>query len=99
MSKAIGIRLPKDLLEKVDKLGKAESNDRSTTLRKLVVLGLSDLSKRTAAEEYIKGKITLSQAAQQAGLTLFDMERYLVENGFKSAYSTEDLEKELQLLR
>jgi len=51
-----------------------------------------------AAQEYIKGKITISQAAHQAGLSLFDMEKYLIDQGFKSDYSIEDLEREMELL-
>ncbi len=47
---------------------------------------------------YTQGKITFSESAKQAGLTLWEMERYLVENGFKSEYSIEDLERELKLL-
>jgi predicted HTH domain antitoxin len=50
-------------------------------------------------EEYTKGNITLSEAAEQAGLTIWEMERYLIENGFKSSYSIEDLEKEIKLLK
>lgn len=57
-----------------------------------------DLIKRKAIKEYLKGQITLSEAAQQAGLTLWEMERYLVEQGFKSSYSVEDLEREMKAL-
>ena len=55
--------------------------------------------KKKAAEEYMKGKITLSEAATRAELTIWEMEKYLVDNGFKSSYSTEDLERELQLMK
>ena len=54
--------------------------------------------KQTVTEEYTKGNITLSEAAYQAGLTLWDMEEYLVSRGFKSNYSVNDLERELKLL-
>lgn len=53
---------------------------------------------KKAAEDYLKGKVTLSEAARKAELTLWEMEKYLVDNGFKSSYSAEDLEKELRLL-
>ena len=39
--------------------------------------------KKTSAEEYIKGKITFSEAASRAELSLWEMQKYLVENGFK----------------
>lgn len=50
------------------------------------------------AKSYIDGKITLSEAANQAGITLWEMENYLVEKGFKSSYSIEDLQKELLII-
>ncbi len=61
-------------------------------------MGYFDVVKETSAAKYRSGKITLSEAARQAGLTLWEMESYLVERGYKSSYSVEDLEKELRLL-
>ena len=95
---AIGIRLPKEVLSRIEKLGREEHEDRSTIIRKLVMLGYSDLVKEKSAEKYRNGKVTLSEAAHQAGLTLWEMESYLVERGYKSAYSVEDLEREQRLL-
>lgn len=57
-----------------------------------------DFMQRKAAEEYTEGKITLSEAAHRASLTLWKMEKYLVEKGFKSSYSIEDLNRELKAL-
>ncbi len=95
---AIGIRLPKEVLLRIEKLSKEEQADRSTIIRKLVLLGYSDFVKEKAAEKYLTGKITMSEAARQADLTMWEMEKYLVESGFKSSYSIEDLEKEVKLL-
>ena len=55
--------------------------------------------KKKAADEYVKGKISLSEAARKAELTIWEMEQYLVDNGYISSYSIEDLEKELQSLK
>ena len=93
---AIGIRLPREMLSQIEKLSKEEHEDRSTIIRKLVILGYLDLVKEKAAEKYRGGKTTLSQAARQAGLTLWEMEHYLVERGYTSSYSVEDLENELR---
>ena len=99
MTQPIGIRLPREMMEKIDRIGKQEMADRSTIIRKLVMAGYYDFMKKKTSEEYIKGNITLSEAAEQAGLTIWEMERYLIENGFKSSYSIEDLEKEIKLLK
>ncbi len=96
---AIGIRLPKDVLTKIERLSKEEHEDRSTMIRKLVMLGYADFVKEKAAAHYLRGKMTMSQAATEAGLTLWEMEKYLIERGFKSSYSIEDLERESELLK
>ena len=36
--------------------------------------------------------------AHKAGLTMWEMENYLVDQGFKSSYSIEDLEREMKML-
>ena len=95
---AIGVRLPKEVLSRIEQLSKEEHEDRSTIIRKLVILGYTDFMKERAAEKYLGGKVTLSEAARHAGLTLWEMEQYLVERGFKSSYSLEDLQRELHLL-
>jgi len=99
MAEAIGIRLENEFLKKIEALGKEEVLDRSATIRKLVYLGYNALIKRKSAEAYIKGRITLSGAAIKAGTTLWEMEQYLVENGYNSQYSIEDLNKELKLMK
>ena len=95
---AIGIRLPKEVLSRIEKLSKEEREDRSTIIRKLVMLGYADFVKEKAAVQYRSGRLTLSEASHQAGLTLWEMESYLVDRGFKSSYSVEDLERELHSL-
>lgn len=94
MSEAIGIRLDDEILTKVDLISKEDDEDRSTVLRKLISKGYSETMKEKASESYRSGKITLSEAAHRAGLTIWDMEGYLVERGFKSQYSVEELVRE-----
>ena len=65
-------------------------------LSKLVMIGYKDLIKKKAAQNYLKGKVTISEAAHQAKLTIWDMERYLIEQGYTSSYSIEDFEKEFK---
>lgn len=99
MEQAIGVRLPKEILGKIEKICKEEMEDRSTVIRKLVMAGYLDLMRKKTAENYLRGEITFSEAAHQAGLTFWGMEKYLIEKGFKSGYSIEDLEKEIRILK
>jgi len=56
------------------------------------------ITKEKAAEAYMQEKITLSEAAKTANLTIWEMQKYLIDKGFKSDYSIDDLEKELESL-
>lgn len=78
---------------------KEEIQDRSSTLRKLIYLGYKNFIRMKAANKYIKGTITISKAAEEADTTIWDMEKYLVDEGFKSSYSLDDLEEETKLIR
>ena len=95
---AIGIRLPQAVLKQIEKLSKKEMEDRSTIIRKLVLIGYVNFMKERAADEYRKSYLTMSEAAHQAGLTLWEMERFLIEQGFTSSYSLDDLMKEVRSL-
>ena len=98
MAEAIGIRIDEDFLNKIDKLGKEEGVDRSTIIREMINLGYKDFIMDRLSKSYIEGKVTLSQAAKLAEVTIWEMEKYLVDKGFKSSYSIDDLEKELEIL-
>lgn len=99
MDQAIGIRLPESFLSKISELSKEELVDRSTFMRKLIKKGYENYLKEKSLEKYKKGQITLSKAAEIANLTLFDMERYLIENGVKSDYDLDDFAREKDLLK
>ncbi|MBI2452169.1 UPF0175 family protein [Candidatus Pacearchaeota archaeon] len=99
MEQPIGIRLPKDMIKRIENLGKSQMEDRSTIIRKLLLVGYLQFIKEEAAQEYIEGKITITEAAKKSNLTVWEMEKYLVEKGYKSEYSIDDLEKELKLLK
>lgn len=98
MSDAIGIRWDKDFLDKVDKLSEDEVSDRSTIIRKLAYTGYKELMKKKSCEKYKQGKITISEAARLAELTIWELEKYLVEQGYKSEYSIEDLKREIEMI-
>ncbi|MBI2107521.1 UPF0175 family protein [Candidatus Woesearchaeota archaeon] len=98
MNEAIGIRLDREFLRKIEEISKEEVSDRSTTIRKLIQMGYNDVIKRKAVENYIKGKITISEAANMAELTIWEIEQLLIEQGYKSSYSIEDLGDELKKL-
>lgn len=40
----------------------------------------------------------MSKAAKTAGITIWEMQEYLISMGFKSEYGIRDLEEEIKLL-
>lgn len=98
MGEAVGVRLPEELLEKIEALSRTEGDDRSTTMRKLIQRGFEEVARERAAEAYRQGRVTLSEAADRAGLTVWEMEQYLVHHGYQSSYSIQDLSAELDAL-
>lgn len=98
MSDAIGVRLDKETIEKIEKLSEENVSDRSTTIRQLVQIGYKDVMTKKAMEKYIRGDITISEAARLAEMTIWEMERALVEHGYKSEYSIDDLRRELKII-
>ncbi len=98
-SQAIGIRLEDDFMHKIDTISVVEKWDRSTTIRVLLEQGYWQYIKKKAAEAYKEGKTTMSRAANDANISIWEMQQYLVRHGYKSSYSVEDLENEMALLK
>lgn len=98
MEEAVGVRLSEELLEKIEVLSQKEGDDRSTTMRKLIQRGFEEITRERAAQAYREGRVTLSEAAERADLTVWEMEQYLVHHGYRSSYSIEDLSAELDAL-
>jgi predicted HTH domain antitoxin len=55
--------------------------------------------KESILRKYDQGKISISRAAEETGLTVGEIEEYIVGKGYRSKYSTVDLERELELLK
>jgi len=91
---AIGLRLDTKMMDRIEEVSRDEHLDRSTAMRILLEEGIQCRMKRKAAEEYKAGKTTISKAAEKAGLTIWEMEQFLLSHGFKSQYSLEDLKEE-----
>lgn len=98
-SQAVGMRLDNRFLKKIEELGKEESLDRSTAMRLLLEEGYRNHVKKRAAEQYRAGRLTISKAAEKAGITVWEMEQALIAFGFKSQYSIQDLKEELEKLK
>ncbi len=95
---SIGVRLPEKLLRLLEEKAEEENIDRSTAIRQMIAKGLAEYKKEKAARRYREGKTSISGAAEMAGLTIREMIDYLIERGYRSSYTYEDLKKEMGIL-
>lgn len=98
MKASIGIRLDEELIKKLEDVGDEENLDRSTIIRKFLEKGYKEYLKEKAAGKYKSSELSISGAADMAGLTIWEMEKYLVEEGYVSDYSMKDLMEEIKVL-
>ena len=72
-SKHLTGRVPKKQVEQLNKISREEGIDRSTALRKVLGIGLREYRKEMAVDSYRKGKISIGKAAEEAGVSVFEM--------------------------
>lgn len=97
-AKFFGARLEPEVLSLIDETAKDEETDKSTALRKLVILGRQKLREQQALTLYRDGKISLDRAAEIAGLTVSEMMSTAAHAGIKSEETFAEYNVGLQLL-
>ena len=93
--KTVSIRLDTDDYNFLKSLAEADKEDLSTAVRDLVARGRVLL----ALERYSAGKVSLSKAAEVAGLSVSEMMDVLAEHGVTSELRVEDYRESLETLR
>ncbi len=96
---SLDIRLDKKMVEELNQIADEEHLDRTAIIRKLIASAIENYKKDIVMRKYEQGKISISKAAEGTGLTVGEIEEYMVRKGYKSKYSTGDLERELELLK
>lgn len=94
----MSLRLPESEVSRLESTAQALGVDRSTLLRWAVRRGASALLLECAFDAYRRGDVTLSRAAEIAGLSLRDMILKLRDQDVELNYGPEDLAADLQPL-
>lgn len=94
----VGARLPEALMADLEKVEKVEQTDRATTLRKLLHRALRDWKLEHYSGEYAQGRITLAKAAEEAGVSLWEMLDSVRQRRIPAQYSLEDLDHDLAVI-
>jgi predicted HTH domain antitoxin len=92
----VGSRLPEELLKDLEMIEKLEQTDRSTAVRKLLYRAVGEWKREYYAKQYGEGKISLAKAAEQAGVSLWEMMDYTRQKKIVAQYDLEDFRKDVQ---
>ncbi|MBI4330044.1 MAG: UPF0175 family protein [Chloroflexi bacterium] len=94
----VGTRLPESLIADLLKIEQIEQTDRSTVLRKLLSRALREWKLEYYAHEYGRGRMTLGRAAEEAGVSLWEMMDYVRQMKIPAQYSLDDLKHDIKLI-
>ncbi len=86
----INTTLTKDILEELDSYAKQHQENRSTAIRQLLSVALKEISKNTIINNYKNNKITLRQAAEQLGVTYWELMDILIDEGISIQKLTDE---------
>lgn len=96
MAQTVSVRLSKESLREVDRLAERLKTDRSEALRRFIERGLREARIDDALDRLRKGKISVGRAAEEAGVTLYEMLDLVRRHHIPSGYGPEDLERDLR---
>ena len=93
--KVLTLRVPEDVLERIDEIAKREGKDRSEVVRELLRIGLRNKLIEDALRMYREGKVSMWKAARIAGLSLWEFIEILKEKEVEIQYGLRELEEDL----
>ena len=92
----ISLTMPKELLEKSEKIANEKAEDRSTVIRELLTLGIQQHMMNNALKIYMDGKVSLGKAAEIAEVSIWKFLDMLKDKRIPLRYDLEDIKKEIQ---
>ena len=89
------LRMPKDEITRLEAAARELGMDRSTFMKMALRLGASNVLLEQASGSYRRGEITLSKAAEIAGVSLHDLLAKMDRYDLQLSYGPEELAKDL----
>ncbi len=96
MMKNISIRLNENFIKEAEKLANLELVDKSVIIREAIEKGFADLKLKIAIDMFGKGKLSTSEAAELADLSIGEIMDELVKRGLRPDINEEDLKAGLE---
>ncbi|MEM1507004.1 MAG: UPF0175 family protein [Thermoproteota archaeon] len=94
----VSARLPKEMVRFIEEIAREERVDKSTILERALEHYLREWRLNKAVELYRDGSVTLSRAAEIAGVSIWEMIDVLAQKKVTLQYSVEDFEEDLKAL-
>jgi predicted HTH domain antitoxin len=91
----LSVRLDVTEVRLLDEAAQQDGLDRSAILKRLVRRGYADYRLETACEAYRRQEVSLSRAAELAGLSVYDFVARMPTTGLQLHLTPEDLHQEL----
>jgi len=91
----LSARVEEEEARKIDQLAAELGLDRGALLRQMIRRGLREIVSQTALDAYRRGEVTLSRAAEIAGISLRDMLLRLSEESIELNYDLAELERDI----
>jgi len=89
-------RVGEELAKIIDSIAKREGMDRSTVIRRFLLRAVKDWLIEKSLDEYEEGKLTLWQAAEKCGLSLWEMINEVKKREIHVPYTLEELKEDLK---
>ena len=93
--KVITLRIPQDVLEKIDEIARRENKERSEVVREILKIGLKDKLVGDALKMYREGKVSMWKASKMAGVSLWEFIEILKDRGVEIQYRIRELEEDV----
>ena len=97
MMRNISLRTSEKIMKEAEKLAKLEYVDKSIVLREALERGLEDIKLEVAIKLFVKGKISTSEAANIADISVGEMMDEFVKRGIKPDITEKDLMGSLEM--
>jgi len=92
----ISIILPDDLKKEIDKLRDLNQEDQSSFIRKLLWKSVTHEKLEIALKQYLSNKISLGKAAENAGISIWEMLDELKSRNITLNYKISEAELEIE---
>lgn len=96
MPVTVTTRVEEELAKIIDSIAKREGMDRSTVIRRFLLRAVKDWLIEKSLDEYEQGKLTLWQAAEKCGLSLWEVINEVKKREIHVPYALEELREDLK---